>query len=541
MEDEFPVAESEAVRFLQSRIARFARTCGLAGLVLAAIWISAVLVFDHSIRNLSGTGYLLLVAGSCVFFGVALATNRVAPSLSYVQKLESGGLFLACTCFASAGAFFQPDSRPEEVVGTVLFFTVMARSIYVPSRGRRTFALSSTIALTHILLALCSYPKRPFHWSGSGGALHPGAERVFELLTMTVGWLFVISLATAASNVIYGLRRKIGQAQEFGPYKLVRKIGEGGMGEVHEAQHAMLRRRTALKLLLPTKASDEDIRRFEREVQLSARLCHPNTITIFDYGRTRAGVFYYAMELLEGASLARLVDFEGPLHPGRAARILYGVAGALHEAHGLGLIHRDIKPANIMLCRHGGEFDVPKLVDFGLVKSIRIAAAKPLNTEPDVMLGTPYYMSPEAILQPEQVDGRSDLYSLGAVAFFLVTGTHVFTGRQVFEVCERHVHQDPETVSERLGKPFAADFEELIEDCLEKDPNVRPQSAAILRARLRGLKDFDSFGEVEAESWWRERGARFLSPTKPNDRTGLLAWVDDGLSSARSGVTRAKP
>ena len=538
METEIPRTDSEAVRFLQFRVARFATTSGLAGLLLAAIWICAAFLFDHSIRNLSWPGYALHVCGCLVFLAVAAACQKPSPALSYIHKLESSGLFLACTCFISTGAFLRPDSRPEEIVPYVLFFAVIARSIYVPSRGGRTLALSAAIALIHLLFSAAFYPKKHFSWSGSGLPLSPTAEVVLGAISLTVGWLFAIFLATAASEVIYGLRKEIGEARRLGPYTLGRKIGEGGMGEVYEAGHAMLRRRTAVKLLLPTKASEEDIRRFEREVRLAARLCHPNTITIYDYGRTRAGVFYYAMELLEGASLERLVEFAGRVPPGRAAGILYAVAGALHEAHGLGLIHRDVKPANILLCRHGGGFDVPKLVDFGLVKSIRKGATSPLSTEADVMLGTPYYMSPEAIRNPQTVDARSDLYSLGAVAFFLVTGTHVFNGEKAFEVCERHVHQEPDTISERLDEPFSPDFEKLIGDCLEKSPADRPQSAAILRARLRELADFGTFGEDAAVAWWHERGNAFLTRRATEDRTGLLAWAEEGLASASSEVER---
>jgi serine/threonine-protein kinase len=381
--------------------------------------------------------------------------------------------------------------------------------------------------------SLFLYKEGERHWSGSGLVLDPGVSVRFNAVTAVVAWLFVVFLATAASRVIYGLRREIGEARRLGPYTLVRKIGEGGMGEVHEARHAMLRRPTAVKLLLPTKASEEEIRRFEREVQISSRLCHPNTITIYDYGRTRAGVFYYAMELLDGASLERLVEYEGPVSAGRAARILYGVAGALQEAHGLGLIHRDVKPANILLCRYGGGFDIPKLVDFGLVKSIRKAAPSPLTTEADVVLGTPQYMAPEAIQTPETVDARSDVYSLGAVAFFLATGTHVFAGESAFVVCERQVHQLPDTLSERLGREIDTDFEALVGECLEKEPAKRPQSAAILKARLKGLSCFGSFDEADAEEWWNSRGPGFLSRHGAEDPGGLLAWADAGLSSGK--------
>jgi serine/threonine-protein kinase len=531
------VNDSEAIRFLQSRLGRFARISGSAGLTFAAVWLMAVVVFDDGLKNLSWTGLGLVVAGSLSFLVMAALAKRPVPGIDHLHRFETIGILIASGAFSAAGVFMSSESRPEEAIRYVLFFTVMARSIYVPSRGRRTFLIGFAVAFMHVLCSLYLYQKGDHHWSGSGLVLDPVAAIAFNLLTAIVGWLFVLFLATAASGVIYGLRREIGEARRLGPYTLVRKIGEGGMGEVYEARHAMLRRPTAIKLLLPTKASEEDIRRFEREVQLSSRLCHPNTITIYDYGRTRAGIFYYAMELLDGAPIERLVDFEGPVAPGRVARILYQVAGALQEAHGLGLIHRDVKPANILLCRHGGEYDVAKLVDFGLVKSIR-KTANPQQTEEDVMLGTPYYMSPEAIERPGLVDARSDIYSLGAVAFFLASGTHVFSGETSFAVCERHVHQEPDTVSERLDREFPGDFEKLIGDCLAKEPENRPQSATILRARLRALATFGSFDEDDAEDWWHSRGVEFLSRKRENDRSGLLAWADDGLAT---GSDLARP
>ena len=210
-------------------------------------------------------------------------------------------------------------------------------------------------------------------------------------------WGFAIITCTVISWVIYGLRAEVREARRLGQYVLEQKLGEGGMGEVYRARHGMMRRPSAIKLLRADRAGEINLRRFEREVQLTARLTHPNTITIFDYGRTHDGVFYYAMELLDGATLQRIVAVDGAQPAGRVVRILTMVCGALTEAHAIGLIHRDIKPANIMLCTQGGERDVVKLLDFGLVKEFEVDRDVEL-TGASALIGTPQYMAPESIL-----------------------------------------------------------------------------------------------------------------------------------------------
>src|SRR4029450_12284675 len=217
------------------------------------------------------------------------------------------------------------------------------------------------------------------------------------------------------------------------------------MGVVYRARHALLRRPTAVKLLPPDKAGEQSIARFEREVQLTAALSHPNTVTIFDFGRTPEGLFYYAMELLDGAPLDVVVDLDGAQPPERVLHVLDGAAGALGEAHEIGLIHRDVKPANIILCKQGGVFDVPKVLDFGLVKDLTAGEAS--LTGSATLAGTPLYMAPEAITAQRAMDARSDLYSLGAVGYFLATGTHVFPGRNAVEVLGHHLHTMPERPS----------------------------------------------------------------------------------------------
>jgi len=274
------------------------------------------------------------------------------------------------------------------------------------------------------------------------------------------------------------------------------------MGEVYRAWHGMMRRPTALKLLRPELAQQKDLMRFEREVQLTARLTHPNTITIFDYGRTDDGVFYYAMELLDGATLQRIVEVDGPQAQGRVVRLLRMACGALAEAHEIGLIHRDIKPANIMLCKQGGECDVVKLLDFGLVKELAVEGGPGLSVA-NTLTGTPLYMAPEAIVAPESVDARADIYALGAVAYYLLAGSEVFRGTTILEVCGAHLHQEPDPLASR-GATTSPALEAIVRACLEKKPDARPQSAVELRHRLEACA-VEPWGGDHAREWWHDR------------------------------------
>ena len=297
------------------------------------------------------------------------------------------------------------------------------------------------------------------------------------------------------------------------------------MGAVYRAHHAMLRRPTAIKLLPPEKAGAENIQRFEREVQLTASLSHPNTVAIFDYGRTLEGVFYYAMEYLDGINLEQLVRLDGPQPAGRVVRILRQVSGALAEAHHIGLVHRDIKPANIILCERGGSPDVAKVVDFGLVKRFRTEDTDVTlaSTTEQTLLGTPLYMAPETATGAGDLDARSDLYALGAVAYLLVTGTPVFQGKSVVEILAHHLHTQPESPSRRLGRPVPHELEEVILRCLAKQPDDRPSSARALRDWLAHLRDIDDWSDDDASRWWlqhrrgrwRRAGVRIASPGRP--------------------------
>ena len=336
------------------------------------------------------------------------------------------------------------------------------------------------------------------------------AFRPLAILQIAFWSLFALLVAAAITlffftMLVTRLRRRAGAAdliaRQLGRYTLDEKIGEGGMGVVYRAHHAMLRRPTAVKLLRPEKINEKSIIRFEREVQLTSHLTHANTITIYDFGRTPEGLFYYAMEYLDGIDLQVLVARHGPQPDGRVIRILSQMCASLVEAHGIGLIHRDIKPSNIILTRRGGLFDFVKVVDFGLVKAVDVGTLSALTTD-DSVVGTPLYMAPEAIRQPDQADARTDLYAVAAVGYFLLTGRPVFQGSTLADILFQQMSIDPEPPSAHRAQAVAPGLESLLLRCLAKDPKKRPESARALAEALEQVPA-SHWSPAEAEGWWQ--------------------------------------
>jgi len=305
-----------------------------------------------------------------------------------------------------------------------------------------------------------------------------------------------------SSFFVARLRREVREARQLGQYTLEKRIGEGGMGEVYLARHALLKRPTAVKVLKPDRSSPQAVARFEREVQLASRLTHPNTIEIYDFGRTPEGIFYYAMEFLPGINLDQLLRLDGPPPPARSVFVLRQVCGSLGEAHGIGLIHRDIKPQNIMLCERGGQYDFVKVLDFGLVRPVAPAQDARLTADFRIS-GTPHYLAPEVLREPQHADARADIYALGVVSFNLLTGLHPFDTANLAELLHRVATEDPPRPSQRTAMPIAPALDQLVFDCLARDPGRRPASVSEVLAVLDGDLGVPVWTSEQARAWWQ--------------------------------------
>ncbi|WP_218934400.1 serine/threonine-protein kinase [Rosistilla ulvae] len=361
--------------------------------------------------------------------------------------------------------------------------------------------------------------------------------------------LLLLTGAMVATNAIR-IRRTESQAskehrlaRKLGQYRLEEVLGAGGMGSVYKAQHAMLMRPVAIKVL-DTKGSDpQRLHRFKREVELTSQLQNPHTIAVFDYGQTQNGDFYYVMEYLDGVDLSELVRQYGELPASRAIAILLQICGSLIEAHGKGLIHRDIKPGNIMLTECGGIYDFAKLLDFGLVKESSPNSAN--VTHEGSLTGTPMYMSPEAIRNAKSVDPRSDIYSIGAVGYFLVTGKPLFDAAGTLDAILNQVQEEPLLPSERAGKTIDGKFEAVIMQCLSKNPNDRPDSVDDLVDLLEACPDQGDWNQNVAQQWWRDvfTGSQRRSTILSGKDTIIPTHGDnEGLLDARlTGPAQEQP
>lgn len=492
----------------QTRLSRF-------GGVLTLVTLGyVVLTFCASLwlRQLSWNRSSVPLGVATVAFAALWLLLRGAPrSPRFVRGVELSTLFVGTAAISAVALFMSLLAQPDMIVRNLLTYVLLVYAVYVPSTARHTLVVAALMTLPLlgcVFVAFRAYdpalldpPAANWPKGQVGDVAYPAT------FFNTAWWAMTVALAAGFSQTIYGLRKAVSDIRRLGQYTLEKKLGEGGMGVVYRASHAMLRRPTAIKLLLPDRAGKEALTRFEREVQRTAMLTHPNTVTVFDYGRTTDGVFYYAMELLEGASLDEMIQVDGPQPEARVIYLLEQASGSLAEAHDAGLIHRDIKPANILVVDRGGLSDLVKVVDFGLVKDVGFRATdgatpEPALTRANTITGTPLYIAPETLSAPETVDARADLYALGAVGYWLLTGTHVFSGKSIVEVCAHHLHSIPDPPSRRLGAPVEADLETVLLACLAKRPEDRPASAHVLRERLRACAAAGGWTNARAAQWW---------------------------------------
>lgn len=477
-------------RFLQQRVTLFVLWMVriFTGLYVLGVLLIAIAAPEWFVRVHSHPAKIVNGIFALGFVALYLYVRRGSRSVVVLRAVELSTLF-SIAIGAGFGMATSPGGYFLELAGVLVVVVVsILRAAIVPSTANLT--LGAGLACT------------PFIAVGAYLQASQSPQIGFATPAMIATGCGLWCLATAlvsrvVSQEIYGLVAQVRRAMQLGRYTLGEKIGEGGMGAVYRAEHAMLRRATAIKLLLPDRVSNEALIRFEREVQLTSQLSHPNTIAIHDYGRTPQGIFYYAMELITGRSLEKLVEEEGPQPPGRVVHICLQIAGSLREAHAAGLIHRDIKPGNILIGEHGGVRDFVKVIDFGLVKQLD-TGGNPQVSRADSITGTPLFMAPESILRPDSIDAKVDTYALGATAYYLLVGAPPFEGRSMVEVCGHHMHSAPVPPSQRVATPIPQQLETLILRCLAKGPEQRPDDDELMIALI----------ECERETPWDVRTER---------------------------------
>jgi len=479
------------------RLGLLTLVCG-SGLVAMLLLLLLLAQHDTTLR-----GTLLPLAARCLV--PALVLNVLMWGIAHVRGLRPRAVLQVSLIYlvlfslalsALRHGLFWPATEVLRSWSPVAIVLVMYGAL-VPARP-------STIASVSVVAALMD-PLTLF-LAQRAGARPSLAQGALLFLSPAAG----AGLAYLSSRVLYGLTEHITRAREVGSYRLQKRLGIGGMGEVWMAKHQMLARPAAIKLIRPailaSHGPDEAkrlLKLFEREAQTTAILTCPNTIQLYDYGVTLDGTFYYVMELLNGYDLHTLVKRFGKQPPERVAYLLIQATDSLHEAHEHQFVHRDLKPANIFTCRYGGDMDFVKVLDFGLVMDRR-------PTEEELqkpgLIGTPAVMAPEMVRFNAPVDQRADIYALGCVAYWLLTRERVFEAENRADMLVMHAHQRPVPPSKRAGISIPQRLEEIILQCLEKNPNKRPQTARELGDMLRELDLAEHWTRARRQDWWLENG-----------------------------------
>lgn len=483
------------------------RLRGLALLLLAAY--TAFLIRDIFAPNYGGMWVQKLVFAVVTPLFVLFAGftwTRWANSLRWLRCLEWAVLLTSWTALAVVQFYWMrvsphgPGADDQVMAANTWVFPwfalIAGYPVIVPNPPRRTLLIAGLMAAVPFLLTLAAMVNNP---------------QLTFANTRLMFLQYAIWCALGVGVAVYGahqsglLRRQVFEARRFGQYRLTRRLGGGGMGDVYLAEHLLLKRPSVVKVIRAERAHDPAIlKRFEREVRILATLTHWNTVAVFDHGFTADGTFYFVMEYLPGFDLDDLVYRFGPMPPGRVVHLLRQVCAALREAHAAGLIHRDVKPSNVMVCDRGGVPDVAKLLDFGLVQVAAGDASDRITTHRGMILGTPSYMSPEQGAG-KPLDARSDVYSLGATAYFLLTGTPPFTGNNMMEIIAAHLVTPPRPVCDvNAGVP--GDLGAVVMRCLAKAPADRFATVAELDAALGRCECAAGWDAAQAAEWWAARG-----------------------------------
>ena len=444
---------------------------------------------------------ILPLATNLVAISISLVVWAIArsPRVSQTRLLDVGLTFEVLIClvvsFDTHEYFLTQAGELPHLTWVIAIIILFPLVIPSPPRSMLLAAIAAALTSPLSLLILQVLGR----WSLTKD----------DYLQASINPALAVVLAYFASRVVYGLNVDVVRARQLGSYSLTEKLGAGGMGEVWKAEHRMLARPAAIKLVRSDIAGESGLvylERFEREVQATTQLQSPHTIAVYDYGVTEGGSFYYVMELLDGLDLEHLLRSDGPLPVERTVHILRQACHSLNEAHRKGMVHRDIKPANIFLCRYAGDVDFVKVLDFGLVKR------GPSLEENEVMLtnvgtftGTPAYASPEmAGGDTDRVDACSDIYSLGCVGFWLLTGRTVFEASNTLDMLFKHRTEVPVAPSEYSEFDVPAELDAVILACLEKDRTKRIPSAAELSARLQAIEQSFPWDADDARRWWDE-------------------------------------
>jgi serine/threonine-protein kinase len=427
--------------------------------------------------------------------GLALVWRDRWP-VSTVSLIVLAALLSSGLLDATLTAILYPAE--DRFAGAALFLFLTAA--LVPWALRYQVALAATITLAYpaaALIASATIPEVAAFWDSQPDSW---ARRTIVDHSITIGVLALVSVYI--TRTLYTMRRELHAAARLGNYVIEGELGKGGMGKVYRARHSMIQRPTAVKVMEAQAArSPEALARFEREVQLSATLTHPNTITIYDFGQSEDATFYYVMEYLDGLDLQRLVEKFGPLPPERTAFILRQVCGSLAEAHSRGIIHRDLKPSNIFLTERGGLYDFVKVLDFGLAKQMRSSPDDVQLTQVGRVFGTPLFMAPETAAE-DNVDHRADQYSVGCVAYWMLTGRPPFEGTSPYDVIAKHLKVDAQPPSSISELPISQELDTVVLKCLTKRSADRFQDMAELGEAIDSLSFDPPWSGERAREWW---------------------------------------